>query len=83
MRSPGIDFYLVLSKRGLTPSLRHYSSHYLGMAANYACIRGDRPPSAYALLNLFSRLWEEQRILLAVRVAYHILFRACGATRHG
>jgi hypothetical protein len=70
----GIDIYQHLAQRGLTTSLRDYSSYYLGMAENYACLRGDRGPSERALINLFRRLWEERRYLLAGRVAWVILF---------
>ena len=63
-----------LTRRNLTWSLRDYSSHYLGMAPNYACLRGDRGPSERALINLFRRLWEERHYILAARVAWTILF---------
>lgn len=75
MMNADYDFYRCLARRGLTNSLRDYSSHYLGMAENYACLRGDRGPSERALLHLFRRLWEERRILLALRVAHALLFR--------
>lgn len=63
-----------LIRRKLTWSLRDYSSHYLGMAPNYACLRGDRGPSERALINMFRRLWEERHYLLAARVAWTILW---------
>lgn len=74
MMNAGIAFYTTLAERGLTTSLRDYSSYYLGMAENYACLRGDRGPSERALINLFRRLWEERRYLLAARVARAILW---------
>jgi hypothetical protein len=74
MQNTGFDFYRHLSRRGLTSSLRDYSAYYLGMAENYACLRGERGPSERALINLFRRLWEEHRYLLAVRVAVVILW---------
>ena len=36
-------FYHYLASRGLVRSQRDYSSYYLGMAENYACLRGDPP----------------------------------------
>lgn len=74
MTNAGIDFYPILARRGLTTSLRDYSSYYLGMAENYACLRGERGPSERAQINLFRRLWEERHYLLAVRVAREILW---------
>ncbi|MFN3575075.1 MAG: hypothetical protein ACK4TR_16255 [Phenylobacterium sp.] len=68
------DFYRTLSRRGLTSSLRDYSSYYLGMAENYACLRGERGPSERALIHLFRRLCEERRYLLAAKVAWAILW---------
>lgn len=70
----GPDFYHHLSRRKLTWSLRDYSSHYLGMAPNYACLRGEEGPSERALINLFRRLWEERHYILALRVAGAILW---------
>jgi hypothetical protein len=75
MTNAGIDFYHQLARRNLTTSLRDYSSHYLGMAPNYACLRGERGPSERALINLFRHLWEERRYILAARVAWTILWR--------
>ncbi len=74
MTNAGIDFYQLLTRKKYTWSLRDYSSHYLGMAENYACLRGDRGPSERALINLFRRLWEERHYLLAARVAWTILW---------
>lgn len=74
MTNAGIDFYHQLARRGLTSSQRDYSSYYLGMAENYACLRGDRGPSERALINLFRRLWEERHYLLAVRVGCAVLW---------
>lgn len=81
MTNAGINFYPLLARRGLTPSLRDYSSYYLGMAENYACLRGDRGPSERALINLFRRLWEERHYLLAVRVASAILWGSTARER--
>jgi hypothetical protein len=68
----GLDFYHPLAKRGL--SLRAYSRDYLGMAENYACLRGAKRPSERALINLFRRLWKERRLILAARVGTAILW---------
>lgn len=69
------NFYRLLESRGLVVSLRDYSTYYLGMAQNYACLRGDRGLSPRAAINLFRRLWSERRVLLALRVAYALLFK--------
>ena len=74
MKNAGLDFYPHLEKRNLSWSLRDYSSHYLGMAPNYACLRGDRGPSERALINMFRRLCEERHYILAARVAWTILW---------
>ena len=74
MTNADLDFYRALAERGLTTSLRDYSSYYLGMAENYACLRDERGPSERALINLFRRLWEERHYLLAARVAWTILW---------
>ena len=79
MTNAGIDFYHQLARRSLTTSLRDYSSRYLGMAENYACLRGDRVPSERAMINLFRRLWKERHYILAGRVAWAILW----GERHG
>ena len=62
------------SEMAKAKKLRDYSSYYLGMAENYACLRGDRGPSERALIHLFRRLWEERHYLLATRVAWLILW---------
>lgn len=64
-----------LTRRGLCWSRRDLSSHYYGMAPNYACLRGDRGPSERALINMFRRLCEERHFVLAARVAWIILWR--------
>lgn len=79
MTNAGIDFYHQLARRNLTTSLRSYSSRYLGMAENYACLRGDRGPSERALINMFRRLWAERHYLLAARVAWAILWESSAA----
>jgi hypothetical protein len=76
----GINFYHQLTRAGACTSLRAYSRDYLGMAENYACLRGERGPSNSALINLFRRLWAERRLILASRVARAILW---GGLRHG
>lgn len=70
------NIYHQLASRGLTTSQRDYSSYYLGMSANYACLRGDRAPSERAMINLFRRLWAERHYILAARVAWLILWGA-------
>jgi hypothetical protein len=74
MKNTGIDLYHELFRRGLTRSLRDLSSYYFQMAPNYACLRGDRSPSERALINAFRRLWEERHFILAMRVAWAILW---------
>lgn len=76
MKNTGIELYRHLAQRKLTHSLRDFSSYYLGMAENYACLRGDRPPSERALIHLFRRLWREGHYVLAVRVAWAILWES-------
>jgi hypothetical protein len=72
--SPDPNFYQLLARRGLARSQRDYSSYWLCMAENYACLRGDRPPSERAQINLFRRLWSERHYLLAIRVATALLW---------
>lgn len=67
------NFYTALVRRELVGSLREYSI-YLGMADNYISDRGDRPLSLLALARLFRRLWREHHYILAIRVAWAILF---------
>lgn len=74
MSNTGIDMYHELSRRGLTWSQRDLSSYYYQMAPNYACLRGDRSPSERALINAFRRLWEERHYILALKVAWAILW---------
>ena len=69
-----LDFYPFLLRRGLTSSLRHYSTEWLGTASNYACLRGARGPSERALIHLFQRLWTTGRYILACRVARALLW---------
>lgn len=76
MKNTGIELYRHLAQRKLTHSLRDFSSYYLGMAENYACLRGDRPPSERALIHLFRRLWRDGHYILAVRVAWAILWES-------
>lgn len=74
MMKAGNAIYQELRRKGCTDSLRDYSRYYLGMAENYACLRGERCPSERALVHLFQRLWSERRLLLAARVARLILW---------
>ena len=76
MVNTDLDLYRELERRGLTTSQRDYSSYYLGMSENYACLRGDRAPSERAMIHLFRRLWEDRHVFLALRVAHHLLFAA-------
>ena len=69
-----MDIYHELVRKGLTSSLRDYSSYYLGRAENYACIRGDRSPSEQSLIFLFRRLWSEGHLMLAAMVGWFILW---------
>jgi hypothetical protein len=59
---------------GLTDSHRHFSSAWLNRAENYLCLRADRGPSADALVELFQTLVREGRIVLALRVAWAVLW---------
>ena len=69
-----ISIYHHFRERRLTRSHRHFSSHWLGAAENYLALRGERGPSANALIGLFQRLWRQGRLLLAVRVGWTILW---------
>lgn len=68
-----MDIYQHFHERGLTDSYRHFSSAWLGKAENYLSIRSGRP-SADALIALFQTLWRECRFMLAVRVAWAVLW---------
>lgn len=69
-----MDIYHYFLARGLTDSLRHFSSAWLGRAENYLCLRADRGPSSDALIELFQTLWREGRLALAARVAWSVLW---------
>ena len=69
-----LDIYHLMSERRLTNSLRDFSNYYLGMAKNYACLRSDRRPSERALIHLFQRLWKERHYVLALRIAWLVLW---------
>lgn len=69
-----MDIYHHFERLGLTDSRRHFSSAILGRAANYLCLRGERGPSADALIELFQTLWREGRLMLAARVAWAVLW---------
>ena len=75
MENADIELYRSLARAGLASSLRKFSAHYLGMAENAACLSLQRGGfSQRALTNLFRRLWEERRYLLAIKVARVILW---------
>lgn len=76
-----MDIYHHFQRLGLTDSYRHFSSAWLGRAANYLSLRSDRGPSADALIELFQTLWREGRLMLAVRVAWAVLWLPEGARR--
>ena len=69
-----MNVYHHFRQRGLTRSRRHFSSHWLNSAENYLALRGERGPSANALIRLFQRLWGQGRVVLATRVAWTILW---------
>lgn len=75
------SLYHHFCRRGLTTSRRHFSTHWLDAAENYACLRGDRGPSADVLVGLFQRLWLERRIMLAIHVGWSILWMTEEARR--
>lgn len=74
MTQADISLYHHFRQRGLTRSHRHFSTEYLGAAPNYLALRGERGPSANALIGLFQKLWREGRLFLAVRVGWTILW---------
>lgn len=69
-----MNIYHHFLERGLTDSQRHFSSAWLGRAENYLCLRSDRGPSSDALIELFQTLVREGRLMLAVRVAWAVLW---------
>jgi hypothetical protein len=69
-----MDIYHLFHRRGLTSSKRQFSSAWLGRADNYLCLRGGRGPSADALVCLFQNLVRQGRLMLAVRVAWTLLW---------
>ena len=77
-RSPqinsGMDIYHQFYQRGLTASQRHFSSAWLGRADNYLCLRAGRGPSSDALVSLFQTLVRKGHLMLAVRVAWTLLW---------
>ncbi len=68
-----MDIYQHFLERGLVISKRDFSRS-LGRAENYLCLRGDRGPSADALIELFQTLVREGRLMLAARVGWAILW---------
>jgi len=76
-----MDIYQHFFERGLTDSQRHFSSAWLGRAENYLCLRGDRGPSADALIELFQTLVREGRLMLAARVGWGVLWLKSEARR--
>lgn len=81
MRHTDSSIYHLFHRRGLAASHRQFSSHWLGTAENYLCLRGARGPSADVLVGLFQRLWREGRLLLAVQVGWSILWMDAEARR--
>jgi hypothetical protein len=69
-----MDIYHHFRERGLTDSLRHFSSALLGRAPNYMALRGERGPSADALIDLFQTLVRQGRLMLAARVGWMVLW---------
>lgn len=69
-----MDLYDLMARRGLTHSRRHYSTEWLGLAPNYACLRGDRPPSDSAMLHLARKLLSKRRFILAAHVLQMLLW---------
>ena len=65
--------YATLKARGLTRSLRHFSTDLLGMAPNYAADTGLARCSADALLRLHRRLGELRQADLQERVVDRLL----------
>lgn len=74
MPTTGIALYHYLARKKVTWSRRDASSYLFGMNPSYLAQRGDRELSERALINLFRRLWEERRYLLAARVACVVLW---------
>jgi len=69
-----MDIYHHFQTQGLTASRRHFSAAWLGRAENYLCLRGDRGPSADAMIELFQTLVREGRLMLAMRVGWAVLW---------
>jgi len=76
-----MNIYHLFRQRGLTNSHRHFSSAWLNRAENYLCLRGGRGPSADVLIGLFQTLVRHGRIMLAVRVAWAVLWLPAEARR--
>ncbi len=68
-----MDIYQHFLTHRLVASKREFSA-MLNRAENYLCLRGERGPSADALIELFQTLWCQGRLVLAVRVAWTILW---------
>lgn len=68
------QIYEHLARRDLVDSYRGMCREYLGTAENYACLGPDGIPSLRVLIFLFRRLWVERHLLLAVEVAFSILW---------
>lgn len=69
------QIYEHLARRSLADSYRGMSREYLGTAENYACCLGpEGVPSPRVLIFLFRRLWAERHLLLAIEVAFSILW---------
>ena len=68
-----MEIYNTLKARGLVPSLRSFSSTFLGKAGNYAADRGLDACSPAALLNLHRRLGEIGQVDLQAAVRGRLL----------
>lgn len=71
-----MDLYQHFKSRGLVQSRRDFS-RLVGRAENYMCLRAGRAgreASADVLVGLFQNLWREGRLVLAVRVAWAVLW---------
>ena len=68
-----MDIYQHFHRYGLCGSKREFSA-MLNRAENYMCLRGERGPSADALIELFQTLWREGHLVLAARVAWAVLW---------
>lgn len=68
-----MTIYDELRRRGLTTSLRHFSTNFLGRAPNHACLRRDAGYTLDTLVNLAQALKAAGQDDLVVRVRTAIL----------